>query len=243
MKTKQQKERFIKATIFLLLVGLICLVSYYGSQPFSVFGHGGEILGKIYTTKDDFSRFLVSLGSYSPIFFILLQAVQVVISPIPGELIGIVGGYIYGATLGFTYSTIGLTVGSWAAFELARFLGRPYVEKLVGENVTKKVDFLTTDSGAVVCFLLFMIPGFPKDALCYLLGLSRMRLATFMVLSTLGRMPGTFLLTLQGASVRNEHYQAAIAIAAISVAIVFTAYIFRAQIDRWVKGLATKALR
>jgi uncharacterized membrane protein YdjX (TVP38/TMEM64 family) len=117
------------------------------------------------------------------------------------------------------------------------------VEKLVGENVTKKVDFLTTDSGAVVCFLLFMIPGFPKDALCYLLGLSRMRLATFMVLSTLGRMPGTFLLTLQGASVRNEHYQAAIAIAAISVAIVFTAYIFRAQIDRWVKGLATKALR
>jgi uncharacterized membrane protein YdjX (TVP38/TMEM64 family) len=237
MKTKQQKIS-IKAIIFLSLVAAILLLAYYGPQPFSVLGALGERLGKFYTTKESFSQFLISLGSYSPIFFVLLQGLQVVISPIPGELTGIVGGYIYGATLGFILSTLGLTLGSWAAFELARILGRPFVEKFVSEDLLKKFEFLTTDTGVTICFLLFLIPGFPKDVLCYLLGLSRMRRSTFLVLSTLGRMPGTFLLTMQGASLRNEQYHTAVAIAATSVAIVFIAYLCRAQLYQWLRGLS-----
>jgi len=175
MSTPQQKT-LIKATIFLFLVALIFLLSVYGSQALSVLGFWGENLGRFYTEKKSFAEFLTSLGLYSPIFFILLQALQVVISPIPGELTGIVGGYIYGATFGFILSTLGLALGSLAAFELARILGRPFVEKFVNQNLVKKFAFLTTGTGATLCFLLFLIPGFPKDVLCYLLGLSRMRL-------------------------------------------------------------------
>jgi len=242
MKTKQQKIS-IKAIIFLSLVAAILLLAYYGPQPFSVLGPLGERLGKFYTTKESFSQFLISLGSYSPIFFVLLQGLQVVISPIPGELTGIAGGYIYGATWGFVFSTLGLTLGSWAAFELARILGRPFVEKFVSEDLLKKFEFLTTDTGATICFLLFLIPGFPKDVLCYLLGLSRMRRSTFLVISTLGRMPGTFLLTMQGASLRNEQYHTAAAIAATSVAIVFIAYLCRAQLYQWLRGLSRTDVR
>jgi len=83
-----------------------------------------------------------------------------------------------------------------------------------------------------------MIPGFPKDVLCYLLGLSRMRLTTFLVLSTLGRMPGTFLLTLQGASIRSEQYSTAVAIAVMSVIIIFIGYVYRAELYQWIKGLS-----
>ena len=89
---------------------------------------------------------------------------------------------------------------------------------------------------------MFMIPGFPKDVLCYLLGLSRMRLAMFLALSTLGRMPGTFLLTLQGASVRNQHYYIAVASVFVCVALVFIAYIYRERLDHWLKNLSAKAL-
>ena len=241
LRTMRRNSVFIKA-IFLFLVGLIFVLSYYGSRPFSVLGSAGENMGKFFTSRENFSRFLISLGAYSPIFFILLQALQVVISPLPGELTGIVGGYIYGVILGFIYSTLGLTLGSWAAFELARILGRPFVEKFAGATVVKKFEFLTSNIGAAVCFALFIIPGFPKDVLCYLLGLSRMRLAMFLVLSTLGRMPGTFLLTLQGASVRNQHYYIAVASAFVCVALVFIAYIYRERLDHWLKNLSAKAL-
>ena len=243
MKIAQQKTILLKAAILLLLIAVILWLGYYGPRPFSGVGSLGEKFGELYAKKDSVANFLISLGAYSPIVFILIQALQVVISPVPGELTGVVGGYIYGSALGFIYSTVGLTVGSWAAFELARFLGRPWVEKLIGENVVKKFDFLTTDSVAAVCFLLFMIPGFPKDALCYLLGVSRMRLATFIVLSTLGRMPGTFLLTLQGASVRNEQYYTAVALAVVSVVILFIAYTCREHLDRRIKSLLPKTMR
>jgi uncharacterized membrane protein YdjX (TVP38/TMEM64 family) len=112
------------------------------------------------------------------------------------------------------------------------------VEKFVNQNLVKKFAFLTTGTGATLCFLLFLIPGFPKDVLCYLLGLSRMRLRTFLVLSTLGRMPGTFLLTLQGASIRSQRYHTAGAIAATGVVIVFVGYLYRAQLYHWIKGLS-----
>jgi uncharacterized membrane protein YdjX (TVP38/TMEM64 family) len=237
MSTSQQRT-LIKATIFLFLVALIFLLSVYGSQALSVLGFWGENLGRFYTEKKSFAEFLTSLGLYSPIFFILLQALQVVISPIPGELTGIVGGYIYGATFGFILSTLGLALGSLAAFELARILGRPFVEKFVNQNLVKKFEFLTTGTGATLCFLLFLIPGFPKDVLCYLLGLSRMRLRTFLVLSTLGRMPGTFLLTLQGASIRNDQYSKAVAIAIMSVIIIFIGYVYRARLYQWIKNLS-----
>ena len=160
------------------------------------------------------------------------------ISPLPGELTGVVGGYVYGATFGFILSSLGLALGSWIAFELARNLGKPFVERFVKEELLKKFAFLTTNTGATLCFLLFMIPGFPKDVLCYLLGLSRMRLATFLLLSTLGRMPGTFLLALQGASIRSEQYSRAVGIAALSVIIIFIGYIYRAQLYQWIKSVS-----
>jgi uncharacterized membrane protein YdjX (TVP38/TMEM64 family) len=233
MSTRQ--KTLIKVTVLFSVVALIFLLGTYGSQLVN--------LREFYTTRESFSRFLISLGSYSPIFFVLLQALQVVISPIPGEVTGIVGGYIYGATLGFILSTLGLALGSLAAFELARILGRPFVQKFVNQKLIKKFEFLTTDTGATLCFLLFLIPGFPKDVLCYLLGMSRMKLTTFLVLSTLGRMPGTFLLTLQGASIRSQRYHTAGAVAATGVVIVFVGYLYRGQLYRWIKGLSSTGLQ
>lgn len=239
MATKQQKI-LIKGAIFALLVALIFPLSRYGPQPFSVLGPAGENLGKFYTRRKRLARFLTSLGPYSSAVFILLQSLQVVISPIPGELTGVVGGYVYGVTFGFLFSTAGLTLGSWMAFELASIFGRPLVEKFVTKAVLEKFHFLTTDAGVTICFLLFIIPGFPKDYLCYVLGLTGMNLSTFLIVSTFGRMPGTYLLTMQGASIRSEEYNIAIVIAAISGAIVLVAYLYRAHLYHWIKSTRGK---
>ena len=241
MATKQQKLLIIKGTIFALLVALIFLFSRYGPQPFSVLGPAGENLGKFYTRRRRLARYLRSLGAYSSAVFILLQALQVVISPIPGELTGVVGGYVYGANFGFLFSTVGLTLGSWLAFELAAIFGRPLVEKFIAKSVLEKFHFLTTNAGVIVSFLLFLIPGFPKDYLCYILGLTGINLGTFLLVSTIGRMPGTYLLTLQGASIGSGHYQTAIVIASVSAFVVFIAYLYRGPLFQWIKDFRKRA--
>jgi len=240
MARKQQNGLLLKGAIFALVIGLIFLLSWYGPRPFSVLGPWGENLGKIYTRRRRLARVLTSFGPYSAALFMLLQALQVVISPIPGELTGVVGGYIYGIGFGFLFSTIGLTLGSWVAFELAAIFGRPLVQRFVPDKVLEKFHFLTTKAGTIISLLLFIIPGFPKDYLCYILGLTGMNLSTFLMVSTVGRMPGTYLLTLQGASIGSGQYERAILIAAISGVIVLMAYLYRLQLYQWIRGFREK---
>ena len=111
---------------------------------------------------------------------------------------------------------------------------------LLTEKVLEKFHFLTSNAGAVISFLLFVIPGFPKDCLCYILGLTGMNISTFLIVSTLGRMPGTYLLTMQGASIGSGQYETAIVIAAISGVIVLIAYLYRSQLYHWIRAFREK---
>ncbi len=236
--SNQRRQLAIRGIIFLALVVLLFFFSRYIPRPFSAFAPPGEDFDDfegIYSSSDKLSKFLQSLGPYSPAVFVLFQILQVIAAPFPGELTGVAGGYVYGETFGFVLSTVGLTVGSWLAFELASILGRPFVERFVKREVLEKFNFLTTNTGITICFLLFLFPGFPKDYLCYLLGLSRMKLRTFLIVSILGRIPGTYLLTMQGATLRSEQYQVALIIAAVSVALLFIAYFYRSQLYDWIK--------
>jgi uncharacterized membrane protein YdjX (TVP38/TMEM64 family) len=238
--SKQRRQLLIRGVILIVLVAAIFALSKHGPQPIGVFAPFWEELEDLQETalrRERIVAFLSSLGPYSSAVFILLQALQVVISPIPGELTGVVGGYVYGTTYGFILSTLGLTLGSWVAFELASILGRPFVERLVKKRMLDKFEFVTTATGATICFLLFLLPGFPKDVLCYVLGLSRMRLGAFLIVSTIGRIPGTYLLTVQGASVRSEDYSTTIVIAVISVALLFFAYLYRVRLFHWIRSL------
>ena len=228
----------IRGLIFLVLVVLLFFFSRYIPQPLRAFAPPGEDFDDfegIYFSSDKLTKFLESLGPYSPAVFVLLQVLQVVAAPFPGELTGVAGGYVYGANFGFLLSTVGLTLGSWVAFELANILGRPFVERFVKREVLEKFNFLTTNTGVTICFILFLFPGFPKDYLCYLLGLSRMKLSTFLIVSIIGRIPGTYLLTMQGATLRNQEYHTAVIFAVISVAILVVAYFYRSQIFDWIK--------
>ena len=240
----QKRQLLIRGSILALLVTLIFVFSKYGPQPISVLAPLWEELEELQESQlrtERFATFLSSLGPYSSAVFVLLQALQVVVSPIPGELTGVVGGYLYGKTYGFLLSTLGLTLGSWVAFELSSILGRPFVEKLVKKDLLDKFHFLTTNTGATFCFLFFLIPGFPKDILCYILGLSWMRLSTFLILSTIGRLPGTYLLTVQGASVRSQDYTTTVLLAVVSAAFLFFAYVYRKRLFHWIKSTNDQA--
>lgn len=232
----RRRRLAIRGLVFLALLALLFFFSRYIPRPFiAPMVEDFDDFEGIYSSSDNFSKFLQGLGPYSPAVFVLFQILQVIAAPFPGELTGVAGGYVYGETVGFLLSTIGLSIGSWVAFELASILGRPFVERFVTREVLEKFNFLTTNVGVAICFLLFLFPGFPKDYLCYLLGLSRMKLSTFLLVSIIGRIPGTYLLTVQGATLRNEEYHTFAIIALASIAILSVAYYYRNLLFEWIK--------
>jgi len=195
-----------------------------------------QFLVRLYVDKLFLKRILREWGVLAPVVFIALQALQVIISPIPGEATGILGGYLFGQWLGLLYSTIGLTVGSVVAFWVGRWLGAHYVKNLVSTETWNRLGFIVEAEGAVLCFIIYLIPGLPKDIVCYLFGISPMPMWVFAVVSGLGRIPGTWVLSAQGAHTAAGDYMQAILVSAVAVAVALPLYYYRHRIMLWFQG-------
>jgi uncharacterized membrane protein YdjX (TVP38/TMEM64 family) len=191
---------------------------------------------RLYVDKLFLKQTLREWGVLAPVVFMALQALQVIVSPIPGEATGILGGYLFGQWLGLLYSTIGLTLGSVAAFAIGRWLGAHSVRNLVSPETWDRLGFIVEAEGAVLCFIIYLIPGLPKDIVCYLFGISPMPLWVFALISGLGRIPGTWVLSAQGAHTAAGDYRQAILVTAMAVAVALPLYYYRHRITRWLQG-------
>ena len=116
-----------------------------------------QFLVRLYVDKRFLKHTLREWGVLAPVIFMGLQALQVIIAPIPGDLTGILGGYLFGEWGGILYSTIGLTVGSVAAFAVGRCFGARYVQKLVSRDIWRKMGFIVEAEGAILCFIIFLL--------------------------------------------------------------------------------------
>jgi uncharacterized membrane protein YdjX (TVP38/TMEM64 family) len=182
--------------------------------------------------------FIAHTGPWAPVAFIGLQTLQVIVAPIPGQVINFVGGYLFGAWLGTLYATIGALIGSVIVFVLARKLGRPFVERFIDEATMQKFDYVTHKHGAIILFLIFLLPFFPDDLICYLAGLTAMRLRTFVIITTIGRLPVTFALNLAASGLAEDKIQQAVSVVAIMVVLAAVAYWQRRRIDAFVRQLS-----
>ena len=191
--------------ILVLLVFLLVFLIFYSYQ----LGAWREIFAyyRFFLDYKKLRLFILSFGHFAAIVFILIQALQVVFAPVPGEITGFVGGLIFGNVLGTLYSTAGLVLGSLCAFGISRSLGLRFVEKVVKKDYIDRFDHFIRHKGVNVSFILFLIPGFPKDSLCYLLGLTHMRIVDFLLVNIFARLPGTLMLTMQGTAVHTEQYR------------------------------------
>jgi len=178
----------------------------------------------------------IRASRFDVLVFIGIQIIQVVIAFIPGEISGFIGGYLYGPVCGTLYSTIGLTLGSWIAFMLARFFGEPLIARVVKKEVFDKFNYFMEHKGLVVSFLLFLIPGFPKDYLCYIMGASRIPLTTFLVISTIGRFFGTTMLSISGNIAYREQYVLLAIVAVVALVVSVLAWLHHDKLLDILKG-------
>jgi uncharacterized membrane protein YdjX (TVP38/TMEM64 family) len=146
---------------------------------------------------------------------------------------GFLGGYLFGVVKGFFYSSVALSLGSMLNFGIGHVLGERYVRRWISAQKFDRFDRLIRQKGLLVVFSLFVFPGFPKDWLCLLLGMSTLPLRVFVFLATLGRMPGTLLLSLQGHYLFEQNYLILGALLALSLLVVLVAFYYRDHLYEW----------
>ena len=169
--------------IVLLILGYIFPSQFFGNQE---------------TIRDFVNQF----GIFAPLAFIVLQILQVVITPFSHYAVSIAGGFIFGTWQGFIYNWIGRVIGTAIAFYLGRYLGRKIIKHVVKEETIKKYDYYF-DKGKILLFLAYFLPVFPDDELSYLAGFSAISPRIFLPLMAVGHISGSLALAYVGNGIQS----------------------------------------
>ncbi|CAM2753823.1 membrane-associated alkaline phosphatase [Streptococcus acidominimus] len=152
----------------------------------------------LFTIGGPFQSFIMNLGIFGPLIFILLQIIQVIYPIIPGGMTCVIGHAVFGPFYGFIYNFLGIFAGSLLSFCLARRYGDKFAKSFVSENTYDKY-IAKLDKGRGFEFFLitaFVLPGFPDDFLCMVAGLSKMSLKKFCWITLLSKPATLYLYTL-----------------------------------------------
>ncbi len=219
------------------MLGIACvgglLIYWYWDPLIS----GLSITYDLLTDRVRVTAYVRSYGHAAPLVFMAIQVFQVILAPIPGEATGFIGGYLFGPFTGCFYSTVALTIGSWINFCVGRYMGKRWVRRLIPQERFEKFDFLIRHQGILVVFLLFLFPGFPKDYLCLFLGVSTIPMRVFILMTLVGRIPGTLMLSLQGGLVYEKNYLIFVLVVVANIVFVYLGYRYRESIYRWVEKI------
>lgn len=189
----------------------------------------------VLSDREAIKAFVQDFGAAGPFVFVAIQIGQVLLAPIPGEATGFIGGYLFGTGWGFVYSSIGLTLGSWLNFGVGRFLGKRVVSRMIPDQHMQRLNKSLKRQGALFVFFLFLFPGFPKDYLSLFLGITSMPIKLFLIMATVGRMPGTLMLSVQGALLYEGNYRLLLGSLLLCGMIGGLAYIYKEKLYRWIE--------
>ena len=158
----------------------------------------GDVL-RIVGDRQAVADYLAQYGLFAPLLLAVILVLQVIVAAIPGHALMVGGGYVFGFLPAFIISLTTTVVGSQLAFYLARWAGRPLVEKLAPVDALNKWHDVSARKGLFFFMFAFMLPIFPADVLNYVAGLSALSARRFFAANLIGRLPGVVLMTAVGA--------------------------------------------
>ncbi len=151
--------------------------------------------------QESLRAYIQRFAPYSHLFFFLLQFLSVVLAPIPSNITALAGGVLFGTWVSFFLTFAAVVCASLLVFQLARWLGRAFVTRVVGERVSAKYLDVIHAKTDIFLILAFLFPFFPDDLLCILAGLTAISLRRFLIIVLLTRPWGLlFASALGGAS-------------------------------------------
>lgn len=168
-------------------------------------------------SQEGLRDYIRSFGAGSWLVFLGLQFMQVFIALIPGELLESVAGFVFGPLAGTLLCYIGIILASILVFQLTRRFGVKLVEIFISRERINQLRFLNTEKKRnLLIFLIFFTPGTPKDLLTYFVGLTEIRLRTFLLISLVARIPSVVTSTLGGHLLGEGEYITAIVLYAVT---------------------------
>lgn len=189
---------------------------------------------ELFSTLDNLQAFLLQFGVWTPLVFFVLQLLQIIIAPIPGGTVGLVGGALFGTIGGFLLSAAGTLTGSIIVFVLSKRLGRPFVLKFVSPEAVEKYDHIKESKLIIILFLIFLFPLFPDDMLCFIAGLSGIPIKTFVIIVLLARTPSVFINNMIGAGIMDDNPTQFIAAVTIYAVLIVILYFNRKRLNAFI---------
>ncbi|MCI9055733.1 MAG: TVP38/TMEM64 family protein [Oscillospiraceae bacterium] len=207
--TDRQKKWIAGTGVFLFLV-LSALVCWFAGRP----------LIRFVREPERFQAWVDAQGVRAPLLFVGMVVLQIVVAIIPGEPLEIAAGYAFGALEGTLLCLIGALVGRVAVFLLVRRFGVRAVEVFFPLEKVQSLRFLQNEKKLTFwVFFLFFLPGTPKDVLCYIVGLTKLPLRSWIIISTIAPIPSIITSTIGGSALGMGRYTFAAAVFGATLAI------------------------
>ena len=205
---KLTRKQLLAILSFLLFIGFMVFLTITIGRPMIRFVEDPKL----------FREWVDTYGIWGRMLFIGMVVFQVLIALIPGEPLEFGAGYAFGAIEGTILATIAILLGSIAVFYLVKKFGITMLEIFFSEEQIGRIKFLKKSRKRdILLFLLFLLPGTPKDILTYFLGLTDIKFSTLIFLSVVGRFPSVISSTISGSALGRESYIMAISVFVITL--------------------------
>ena len=224
MKQKHHTILYISIAIIIIIILLLLKYGY---------------IDKLDLSPEKIRDNLLEFGIYAPLILILVQFILAIISILPSSLFSIAGGYLFGLFFGTLYSLIGIMLGSFVIFLIAKKYGRSFVERLIDKREIQHFDIFFKKKGKMVFIIANNLHIFPRDTINLYAGLTKITKLEFVIISLIAIVPSLIILNYFGYQLsRNILDFRIILIAAIIIASIIL-YYFRHKI----KGLIVKEIK
>ena len=219
----QKQKRIISIISALIVLIFFGLITYFIGRP----------LVEYFREPERFREWVDSHGLWGRLIFIGMVILQVFLAFIPGEPLEFGAGYAFGAIEGAILCEIGATVGGILVFLLVRKLGVPFVEVFFPIERIRSMRFLRDSKKLnTLTFIIMFIPGTPKDLISYFMGLTDMRLITWVWISAVARIPSIVTSAVAGSALGQNNFITAIVVSAVTLAVSGAGLLIYRKISR-----------
>lgn len=238
---KQKLRKKIKVITAIIKLALLLVILI--AVPVYIYFFHHDIIER-FSDMQNVKALFAEYRTESVFFYIAAQIIQIVICIIPGQWLQFAAGYMYGFWIGYILSLVGAALGTVLTYYIARLLGHDAMHLIFGEEkIHQMLHTLNSKKAVVLVFLIFLIPGVPKDLCNYVAGLSEMKLKRFMLVSLIGRSPGMMGSLLIGRYIMVGQYTGAVIVAVIAVVLFVLGIIFRKRITSFLDKAYDKLMK
>jgi uncharacterized membrane protein YdjX (TVP38/TMEM64 family) len=193
----EKQKKWIAGAGVAVFVALTLAVCFFIGRP----------MLRFVSEPEKFRLWVEGHGIWGVLAYVGMMVLQVVVAIIPGEPLEIGGGYAFGAVKGTLLCLLGAAIGSMLVFLFVRRFGRTAVEVFFPKEKIDRLKFLKeSPKRNLIFFLIYTVPGTPKDLLSYFAGLTDMKLSYWLLLCTLGRIPSVLTSTIGGDALGVGNY-------------------------------------